>query len=318
MRSNEELVRLIKAKVDVNDNLSQLYSQNYRLIRKMALKYAGNEDPEDLEQEAFFGLLRAVELWDPEENALFMTYGIYWIKQVMVRYVSNYSTTIRIPVNQRVRIGAYHRAVNSYRLRFGKDPSPEEVCYLIGINRAQYEQLRKDMRTVSTRSTSEPIDADGETVLEDFIPAENDPIEAVVDKIQHEEFSRALWGLIDQVCTRQEAEVVRRRYLDGLTLKECGESLGVSIERVRQVESSALRKLRRPKSSKIIEPYLTKSAAFSFGLRSSLGAYRNNYTSAQEKALIILEEKTGPVWRDSWRTEWSLSGNEKTRTLRVF
>lgn len=290
--SNEELVLCIQRGEDVVENLEILYMNNLPLIRKIAARFTAKAELEDLTQEAYFGLIRAVELWDPEKDVLFMSYAAYWIKQQMLRYIHDQSTTIRIPSYQRGVMRAYYQIKNSYRVRFGRNPEEVEICHALDLSREQYQQLLKDLRTVKTCSTSAPVGEDGETTLEDLIPAEGDPIGDVVDRVSKEEEKRALWSEVDRLPER-EAEVIKSRYRDNLTLKQCGEALGVSSEMVRQLQEKALRKLRRPSVQRRLSPYLTDSAAYSLGLRGTGRQSFERHGSAQERAVMQLERLSG-------------------------
>ena len=290
--SNEELVLAIRANENVTENIETLYFQNLPIIRKIANKFSGIENPEDLVHESYFGLIRAVELWVPQKDVLFMSYATYWIKQQMLRYIHNHSTTIRVPVNQREVMRAYSKMINSYQVRFGRDPEEIEVCYALNLSRDQYQQLLKDLQTVGTCSTSAPIGEDGETILEDMLPDESDPIGDVIDRIAKDEEAAALWSEVDRLPER-EAEVIRSRFREDLTLKQCGEALGVSSEMVRHLQEKALRKLRRPSVQRRLSPYLTDSGAYTMGLSFTGRGSFERYGSSQERAMMRLEQLSG-------------------------
>lgn len=296
--TNEQLVLEIRAGNNVTENMKQLYERNLGMIRKIARKYHGLEDDEDLMQEAYFGLIRAVELWEPEMEVSFITYANYWFKQAMCRYIQNCSNTIRVSSYQYENISKYKRAVNSIRTRFGRDPHKAEIMYLLEISSDQYENLLKDVRTLWIRSTSEPIGGEyDDLLLEDTIPAEGDQIEEVVEKIYKEELSDAVWSEVDKLPER-EALAIRNKYCDGMTLAQCGEALGVSPERVRQLQSNAFRKLRSTKVQRRLIPYLTESTAYSVGIKSSFSSFKSYGESVQERAVMLLEKETGPIWKD--------------------
>ena len=301
--TNEELVLAIRANENVTENIETLYFQNLPIIRKIANKFSGIEDPEDLVQESYFGLIRAVELWDPEKDVLFLSYATYWIRQHILRYIHNHSTTIRVPIHQRELMRAYSKMINSYRVRFARDPEEIEVCYALNLSRDQYQQLLKDLQTVSTCSTSAPIGEDGETVLEDLIPAEGDPIGDALERISKEEEAAALWSEVDRLPER-EAEVIRSRFRDDLTLKQCGEALGVSSEMVRHLQEKALRKLRKPSVQRRLSPYLTDSGAYTMGLSFTSRGSFERYGSSQERAVMRLEQLSGmSLWGNRLKEE---------------
>ena len=295
--TNEEIVLAMQAGQDVTANMEQLYSQNRGMIYKLTEKYKGVEDPEDLRQEAFFGLVRAVELWDPERETQFLTFAIICIKSVLHRYIAECGSLIKVPEYQKTLIYKYDRCMNEFRARLGRDATPEELRALLEISKDQLEQLKKDRATLAIRSTSEVIGGDDDDItLEDTLPAEGDQYEDAVDRIQQEQLSRELWAQVDKLPER-EASVVRGKYLNGETYAQSGERLGVSQERIRQLHARALRTLRSGKARQRLLPYLSDSAAYSIGTRSGLSYFRQCHTTGQERAVMLLEERIGPIWQ---------------------
>lgn len=294
MKSNEELV-IEYQKTGSRAALEQLYLQNSGLIEKIIRHYSGVEELDDLRQESYFGLVKAADLWKPERESVFTTYAVYWIRAAIGRYIDNCSGVIRIPSHKRVLIGRYHRAVNSYRVRFGRDPSNMELCAALDITKGQLKELKKDAQAARIRSTSEPIGGeDDDLTLEDTLAAAGDPIGEALERMQHEQLSAELWSCVDDLEPRESA-VIRSRYGNeqALTLKECGENLGVSVERVRQVEAAALRKLRKPRYTKRLIPYLDDGAARSWGMRGTGRGVFERAGSVQERAMMLLEEIAG-------------------------
>ena len=289
--TNEELAVKIQRGEDVQESLEALYLQNIGIIKKIVKKYAGVEDPEDLMQEAFFAIRKAALLWSPAAGAGFAHYAGFWIKQILLRYIDNCGGVVRVPVNQRARIQRYHRTVNRFRVCLGRDPEPMELCFALDISADQLESLQQDIHALRIRSTSEIIGEDDGITLEDTLQAAGDPIGDVVDRIQAEELQRVLWGVVDELKGRQ-ADVIRERYRDGLTLKECGDLHGISTERIRQIENNALRAMRTGHNRRVLIPFFTESGAYAAGLRSiSLAAFKRSHVSSQERAVMYLEER---------------------------
>lgn len=291
--TNEELVHEYQA--GNREVIEQLYLQNSGMIEKIVRRYSGVEELEDLRQESYFGLVKAAELWNPEKETAFLTYAIYWIRAVIGRYIEECGGVVRIPAHKRALIGRYHRTMNSYRVRFGCDPSDWELCAALDITKDQLKELKKDIQAARIRSTSEPIGGeDDDLTIEDTLAAADDPIEEALERMQHEQLSAELWSCVDELEPRESA-VIRGRYgsEQALTLKECGENLGVSVERVRQVEAAALRKLRKPRYTKRLIPYLTDQGAYTMGLQGNgLTAFERK-GSSQERAVMLLEQFSG-------------------------
>lgn len=293
MKTNEELV--LEYQAGNKAVLEQLYLQNSGLIEKIIRRYSGVEELEDLRQESFFGLMKATSLWNPDKENTFLTYAVYWIRHAITRYIENCGSCIRVPVNRRAQIGRYNRALNSYRVRFGREPSNMELCAALDITKDQLKDLKRDIQAARIRSTSEPIGGeDDDMTLEDTLAAAGDPIGEALERMQHEQLSAELWSCVDDLEPRESA-VIRSRYGNeqALTLKECGENLGVSVERVRQVEAAALRKLSKPRYTKRILPYLDEGTAHSWGMRGTGRGVFERSGSVQERAMMLLEEIAG-------------------------
>ena len=289
--TNEELV--IEYQTGNKAVIEQLYLQNRGMIEKIVRRYAGIEELDDLRQESFFGLVKAAELWKPENETAFMTYAAYWIRAAIVRYIEECGGVVRIPSHKRALINRYNKAVNNYRVRFGMYPSDIELRALLELTQEQLERLKADIQSSRIRSTSEIIGGeDDDITLEDTLTAEGDQYEDVIDKIQHEQLSDTIWSCVDDLKP-QHASVIRGHFGEGKTLKECGESLGVSTERARQLEQGAIRELRKSKYSKRLRPFLTEQGAYTIGLKfNGIGAFER-VGSSQERAMMFLEQMSG-------------------------
>ena len=293
--TNEELCIAIQNNVgNKQDHLMELYKQNSGMIEKIIRRYSEAEELDDLRQEAFFGIARAAELWKPDDNgASFITYAMYWIRAVINRYIEECSGVVRIPSYKRGLMLKYHRIVNNYRVRFGRDPSSRELCALIGLSPEQLEGLKADIQAARIRSTSELIGGEGDDItLEDTLAAEGDQISDVIEMIQHEELSSELWSCVADLRP-QQAVVIRGQYKDGRTLKECGDVLGVSTERAKQLRNDGIKELRKARYSKRLLPYLSEDVAYMWGLKGNSVTMFERYGSIQERAMIKLEEYSG-------------------------
>lgn len=289
--TNEELVKKIQEGENVRENLEALYLQNIGMINRIVARYAGIEDPEDLRQEAFLAVHRAALLWSADAGGSFITYAVYWIRQYLQRYIDNCGGVVRVPSHQMERIRKYRRIMNSYRVQFGREPEPIELMYLLNLSADQLEDLKKDVHALRIRSTAEVIGGEDEDItLEDTIPAEGDDIEDLIESIQAQELQRVLWGCVDAL-KQQEASVIRSRYLDKKTLKECSEAMGVSKEYIRRLEFNAMRSLRHGDNLRRLRPFLTDYGAYNAGFRNtSLSGFKRTFTSSQEYAVMNLED----------------------------
>jgi RNA polymerase primary sigma factor len=218
---------------------------NLRLVVKIARDYDGLGLPLlDLINEGNIGLMSAVERFNPAKGAKLSTYAAWWIKQAMRRALANQSKTIRLPVHMVDKIYNMRRA--SFRLQeiFGREPTDEEVASEIGITSREVARMRASY--LRPASLDAPTGDDESGQLGEVIRDENaaSPYEQLVEKTVNQMLSE----LVDRLHPR-EASILRFRFgLDGgpeRTLEEVGDKFGVTRERVRQLQSLALRKLRR-------------------------------------------------------------------------
>jgi RNA polymerase primary sigma factor len=217
---------------------------NLRLVVNIARNYVGKGlDLPDLIEEGNLGLLRAVEGFDPSMNTRFSTYAGYWIKQSIKRALINTGKTIRIPAYMAQLLTEWRRATAELQETHGRPPTQEEVAEHMKLPRRKLNLIKKAIRIYNAAPQADPTE-DGQTIdatimdirvkTPDTTLIENDDVRQVLD-------------LLDKMGER-EATVLRLRFgLDGedpKTLKEIGERLGLTRERVRQIEREALSGLR--------------------------------------------------------------------------
>ena len=237
----KSLARLIEK----GDNAArdQMVRANLRLVVNIARGYTGKGLVlPDLIEEGNLGLLRAVEGFDPNMNTRFSTYASYWIKQSIKRALVNTAKTIRIPAYMVELLSKWRRATNRLNDELGRPPTPEEVGKLLELPKKKLNIIKKAIRVYNSAPQSDQGDAgwsidemlmDGNSKTPDMEMVESDDLKHVM--------------VLLEKMDKREASVLKMRFgIDGdepKTLKEIGECLGLTRERVRQIESEALAKL---------------------------------------------------------------------------
>jgi RNA polymerase primary sigma factor len=216
---------------------------NLRLVVNIARGYTGKGlGLQDLIEEGNLGLLRAVEGFDPAMGTRFSTYASYWIKQSIKRALINSAKTIRIPAYMVELLSKWRRASARLTEELGRTPTPEEVARVLGLARKKLPIIKKAIRIYNSTPQTDQAETGwslGEMVMDENLRSPEDEL------LAHDNLTHALSML--QTMDTREATVLRMRFgLDDhepRTLKEIGESLGLTRERVRQIETEALAKL---------------------------------------------------------------------------
>ncbi len=252
----EEIELAIRIKAGDTAARDKLAVSNLRLVVSIAKRYTGRHmELLDLIQEGNLGLMKAVDKFDYTKGFKFSTYATWWIRQAITRAIADQARTVRIPVHMVETINKVRKTHSQLLHKNGRDPTAEELAEELEMPLEKVCEallLSRDLVSLET-----PIGEEEDGRLGDFIPDNEalDPADATSQTLLKEQMAEAL-----KTLTPKEAGVLILRFglADGKprTLEEVGEIYGVTRERIRQIEATAIRKLRHPSRSKMLRDFL--------------------------------------------------------------
>ena len=298
--SNEQLVARIRAGENEADNMLQLWQQNRGFVYKVARRFSGYAEMDDLMQEGYLGLDEAVRQYRSDKDAGFLTYAKFWIRQRMQRYIDNCCSVVRIQVHAQGDVRRYKRAVREYQKYYGCEPPESALCALLDVGQEKLRTIRENVRTGQIDSLNRVIGGDDEDItIADTVASGEDMEGDVIQELDRENMSRELWLAVDQLPDNLPA-VMRLRYQNGMTLEQVGQEFGFSRNRARDLEAKALRMLRLPKRCKQFrayhEEYISAASIHHVGVES----FNQTWTSTVERDALAWCEKWEKEWIDRW------------------
>jgi RNA polymerase primary sigma factor len=241
----EETALAERIKMGDEEARTQMIKANLRLVVKIAHDYSGyGLSLSDLVSEGNIGLMNAVERFDPNKGGKLSTYGAWWIKQSIKRALANQSKTIRLPIHMVDKIARMRRISSMLAESLGREPTDDELATELGLPRQKIAMLKQAAQRPS--SLDAPIN-DGEAAEYGEIISDesaSDPLEMLSDKNIHAEIG----GLLSILNERERRIIDERFGLTGMKpmlLEDVGREFGVSRERIRQLQNSALAKMRK-------------------------------------------------------------------------
>lgn len=284
--SNAELIELIKAGVNVKENYEQLYNQNrgfmYQVIRNRA---HGVIEIDDLMQQSYIALVKAVEYYNPElEETNFL--------QLLKYCIWNEVRGTDLPAHMIGKIVKYKKTINELESVFNGKPSDEMIASEMRIGLKELDMIKFAYRMRHKLSLDAPIGEEGDTTRMDLYAGsqadEESDYEACEEEIDRQLLRQTLCEAVDKL-SEDKKEVVNKKYFENLTLADIGKEKGVSGERIRQIESKAIRLLRRDRElSKKVEDWI--DAYHPVGV----SAFSRTGTSSTE--WVVLERERRLEW----------------------
>jgi RNA polymerase primary sigma factor len=252
----EEARRLQWLADDGDDAKSGLIQANLRLVVSIAKRYVGRGmQLLDLIQEGNMGLMRAVEKFDYTKGFKFSTYATWWIRQAITRSIADQARTIRIPVHMVESINRVHRVQRQMVQQLEREPTVDELAEEVGMTPERVREIQRI--SLDPLSLDSPVGEEDDSYLADFIKDDGaiEPDDAATRQMLQNEVRNVLGELNE----REQQVVIMRFGLDDeqpRTLEEVGKEFGVTRERIRQIESKTLAKLRHPHRSQKLREYL--------------------------------------------------------------
>lgn len=289
--SNEQLALRIKAGEDVADNMLKLWQQNQGMIEELAGKYCYMAEKEDLKQEAYFAICKAVDSYDPDKSSSFLTWAIFWIRQQMQRYCQS-NSIVRVPVHLGEKVQRYKKLQNSFYLHAGRLPDTRECCHYLNCSESELEKIKRGevIRCIGSIDALAAGPEDGSITVGDSIADPADHYENMLDDIEDRQLKGTLWGIVNDL-PEQQADVIKARYQENLTMKETATRTGITTEAARQWELKALRELRKPSRARQLRPFYDFEYIYDRAVHGNGAAgFNRTWTSSTERVALDLIE----------------------------
>lgn len=256
--SNEELVNQIQRGIDPAKNMEQLYVQNKGLIFSVIKRYryacqsgygsVSIIEMDELMHEAYFGLIKAVEGFNPEHGVLFSTYAIPWIRQVVKRFLDGSGKVIRVPVHTQEKVYRYNQITSHFLQNFNREPSVQEYARWLYISEQAVMDLQRFMFQGNVKSLDAPIAIGEEEDINytDTVASDIDLEGDVIERVSQEQLQAELWDIIGQILKdERKVQILRLKFEQNLSLRDIGRVYHVTGPAIDCLIRNSLRLIKR-------------------------------------------------------------------------
>ena len=276
--SNEELVREIQAEHNIKENLALLYQQNLPFIRKIVKIFANNEeDIQDLLQESYFAIEKAAYRYDTEQGeANFLTYATYYLKSQCGSYAYK-NHGVHIPTSTLKQISSYRKILQAYEKEHGELPTDDYIRQQMGISKKQYKVLLVGVASCYIKSLDATVSTDEDSLtLGETIACKED----FTEELGYNNLNKFLWQQVEKLDDPKQRVIINKVFREEKTQLQIAEELCVSGARVQQIESTALKSLRRSEKVKEIASYYGYGCSTTYNY--TFTRFKNTNTSSVE------------------------------------
>lgn len=249
--SNEELVKQIQQGQE--ELLETFWEQNKALVYHVVKKYQGVAELEDLMQEGYIGLHKAVFLFDTAANILFVTYAVPSIQRTVKRYLYE-SRLVRVPEYMKRLVYEWQQYETFFLQKEYREPTEEEIRRGLKINKRTLQELKSAIRSEKITSLDVPVGEEAETTMLDLIKCPRNNIEAKERQLDYQYISKELWSAIEEL-EQPYRTILQGRYQRQATRKELGALLEKSESEIVTLEQKALKKLRYTPQKEVLQSY---------------------------------------------------------------
>ena len=278
--TNEELV--VEIQQGHTEKLEDLWTQNLRFIKSIASEFHAGDLTDDILQEAYFGLMAAVEKFDVSKGFAFTTFANYYVRNAMRRFLIKARPGCRLPEYMVTKVRKYEKFVANFFREFGRTPTEQEARVLLRM--PDIQTVKK--ASMDPASLDKSFDNGSGGTLEDLYAISDDDADQVIESLFREQLRRDLWDAVDELPERW-GQVIRAKYQDDKTYVELAEEFGVSDQAIRSNVEKGMRRLR---SNKKLLAY--RAAIYGAGISGvSLASFTRTWTSSTERTAIWLMER---------------------------